>query len=90
MTAVEDASTILNRKDIQGQTRNIERRHLTPQQRAQIVVEFNAHAGAGNPNLTSPNGEVKTRDQLAKEGEDAERVNCEGEGESTRKRTEWR
>ena len=47
--------------------RNMERRHLTPSQRGQIVVSFNKRAGAGNPNLTSPNGEVKTREQLAKE-----------------------
>ena len=47
--------------------RNMERRHLTPGQRAQIAVSFNKRAGAGNPNLTSPNDEVKTREQLAKE-----------------------
>lgn len=52
--------------------RNLERRHLTAGQRAQIVVHFNERFGRGNiqsqrEDSGSPNGEPKTRDELAKE-----------------------
>ena len=52
--------------------RNIERRHFTPQQRAQVVVSFNERFGKGNikaqrENSGSPNGEPKTREELAQE-----------------------
>ena len=52
--------------------RNIERRHLSPQQRGQIVVAFNNRFGQGNikaqrADSDSPNGEPKTRQELAKE-----------------------
>ena len=60
--------------------RNIERRHLTPGQRAQIVVTFNERFGMGRPKIEkspsndglksgegTPNEEPKTREQLAKQ-----------------------
>ena len=52
--------------------RNIERRHFTPQQRAQVVVSFNERFGKGNikaqrENSGTPNGEPKTRKELAQE-----------------------
>ena len=49
--------------------RNIERRHFIPSQRAQIVVSFNERFGQGvDPrSLKSPNGEFKTRQELAQE-----------------------
>ena len=49
--------------------RNIERRHLTPGQRAQIVVSFNDRYGHGGDRIQSksPNGDLKTREDLAKE-----------------------
>ena len=51
--------------------RNIERRHLTPGQRAQIVVSFNQRFGHGGDRksedeIKSPNGELKNRQELAK------------------------
>ena len=47
---------------------NLHRRHLTASQRGQMVVEAHAWATAGNPEkLTSPNGEVKTREEMASE-----------------------
>lgn len=50
--------------------RNIERRHLTPGQRAQIVVSFNERFQKGDIDSQrdgTPNGEPKTREDLAKE-----------------------
>lgn len=60
--------------------RNIERRHLTPGQRAQIVVAFNERFGMGRPKIEkspsndglksdegTPTDEPKTREQLAKQ-----------------------
>ena len=49
--------------------RNIERRHLDPGQRAQIVVRFNNRLGHGGDRTESksPNGDLKTRQQLAKD-----------------------
>ena len=53
--------------------RNIERRHLTPGQRAQIVVSFNKRFEKGNIKAQQgedsgvPNGTPKTREELAKE-----------------------
>lgn len=50
--------------------RNIERRHLTPGQRAQIVVNFSDMQGMGRPKSPSNdelNSETKTRSQLAQE-----------------------
>ena len=52
--------------------RNIERRHLTPGQRAQIAVTFNERFGQGNikaqrEDSGSSNDEPKTREQLAQE-----------------------
>ena len=57
--------------------RNIERRHLNASQRAQIVVAFNERFDRGNieaqrsvglyDDSGSPNGEPKTREELAKE-----------------------
>jgi len=52
--------------------RNIERRHLNPSQRAQIVVTFNERFNRGNIDAQrhdsdSPNGEPKTRQELAQE-----------------------
>ena len=49
--------------------RNIERRHLSAQQRAQIVVSFNERFGHGGDRTESksPNGDLKTREELAKE-----------------------
>ena len=60
--------------------RNIERRHLTPGQRAQIVVTFNERFGMGRPKSEkspsndglksgedTPPDEPKTREQLAKQ-----------------------
>ena len=47
--------------------RNIERRHLTPRQRAQIVVHFNERFGMGRPSESSPDGELKSRQELAAE-----------------------
>ena len=46
--------------------RNIERRHLSPGQRAQIVVHFSDMAGRGRPKNV-PNGTFKSRSELAKE-----------------------
>ena len=53
--------------------RNIERRHLSAQQRAQVIVSFNERFEKGNVKAQrvedsgSPNGEPKTRQELAKE-----------------------
>ncbi|MDE0681669.1 MAG: ParB/RepB/Spo0J family partition protein [Candidatus Poribacteria bacterium] len=49
--------------------RNIERRHLNPSQRAQIAVAFNERFGHGTNRFTveSPNGDSKTRTELAKQ-----------------------
>ena len=49
--------------------RNIERRHLTVSQRGQIAVAFNERFGHGTNRYTleSPNGESKTREELAKQ-----------------------
>ena len=49
--------------------RNIERRHLTPGQRAQIVVTFNERFEHGTNRFTleSSQGDSKTRQELAKE-----------------------
>lgn len=50
--------------------RNIERRHLSAQQRAQIVVSFNERFEKGDIDSQrdgTPNGEPKTREKLAKE-----------------------
>ena len=49
--------------------RNIERRHLNPSQRAQIAVAFNERFGHGANRFTleSPNGDSKTRTELAKQ-----------------------
>ena len=50
--------------------RNIERRHLNPSQRAQIVVAFNARFNRGDihsQRADSPEGEPKTRQELAQE-----------------------
>ena len=52
--------------------RNIERRHLSASQRAQIVVTFNERFNRGNIDAQrndsdSPNGEPKTRQELAQE-----------------------
>ncbi|MDE0327334.1 MAG: hypothetical protein OXN27_25685 [Candidatus Poribacteria bacterium] len=50
--------------------RNIERRHLGASQRAQIIVTFNERFGLGDNQHTkegTPNGEPKTREELAKE-----------------------
>ena len=50
--------------------RNIERRHLTPQQRGQIVVSFNKRFSRGDIDSQrsgTPSGVPKTRQQLAKE-----------------------
>ena len=46
--------------------RNIERRHLTAGQRAQIVVSFNERFGHGGDRSKSSNGGLKTREDLAK------------------------
>ncbi|MDE0423521.1 MAG: hypothetical protein OXN25_01495 [Candidatus Poribacteria bacterium] len=46
--------------------RNIERRHLTPGQRAQIVVVFNERYEHGGDRSKSPNSDLKTRKDLAK------------------------
>ena len=51
--------------------RNIERRHLTPGQRGQIVVSFNERFGHGgdrkSDEIKTPNGVLKTKQELAKE-----------------------
>ena len=51
--------------------RNLERRHLTPGQRAQIAVSFNERFGHGgdrkSDEIKVPNGTLKTREELAKE-----------------------
>ena len=47
--------------------RNLNRRHLTPAQRAQIVLEFNDWAPRGRPSKNTPNGVLKTKKELAKE-----------------------
>ena len=59
--------------------RNIERRHLTPGQRAQIAVTFNerfGHGGDRNPEDESqrPDGRLKTQKDLAKEAGVGERT----------------
>ena len=56
--------------------RNIERRHLTPGQRAQIIVSFNERFGHGGDRTESksPNGDLKTRQELAKEAGVGERT----------------
>ena len=56
--------------------RNIERRHLTPGQRGQIVVSFNERFGHGGDRTESksPNGDLKTRQELAKEAGVGERT----------------
>ena len=58
--------------------RNIERRHLNPGQRAQIVVSFNERYGHGGDRTQSksPNGDLKpkTREELAKEAGVGERT----------------
>ena len=46
--------------------RNIERRHLTPGQRAQIAVAFNERFGHGG-DRNSPNGDLKNRTELAEQ-----------------------
>ena len=51
--------------------RNLERRHLSAGQRAQIVVYFNERFGMGRPKSedkeSSSNDELKSREELAKE-----------------------
>ena len=48
--------------------RNIERRHLSASQRAQIVVSFNERFGMGRPSEESPSNDgLKSRNELAKE-----------------------
>ena len=51
--------------------RNIERRHLNPYQRAQIVVSFNERFGHGgdrkSDEIKGPNGPLKTTEELAKQ-----------------------
>lgn len=50
--------------------RNIERRHLTPSQRAQIAVTFNERFGIGNIKAqlsATPDGEPKSREELAEQ-----------------------
>lgn len=46
--------------------RNIERRHYTSSQRAQIVITFNKRFGHGGDRSKSPVGDLKTRSDLAK------------------------
>ena len=72
--------------------RNIERRHLSASQRAQIVVSFNERFQKGDIDSQrdgTPNGEPKTREELAKEAgvgtstiDRAVAVQKEGESES--------
>ena len=47
--------------------RNIERRHLSSEQRGQIAVSFNKRFGHGGDRSKSPPGDLKTRSELAKE-----------------------
>lgn len=47
--------------------RNIERRHLSAQQRAQISVTFSKRFGHGGDRASHQNGDLKTRSELAKE-----------------------
>ena len=48
--------------------RNMHRRHLSVSLRSQIAVRFNKRYGIGRPSAeTSPNGEIKSREELAKE-----------------------
>ena len=48
--------------------RNLERRHLTPGQRSQVVVSFGQRYGMGRPAAESPSNDgLKSRQELAKE-----------------------
>ena len=47
--------------------RNLERRHMTPGQRAQSVVYLNERFGWGGDRSKLPNGDLKTREALAKQ-----------------------
>lgn len=67
--------------------RNIERRHLDPSKRAQIVVAFNERFGHGTNRYTleSPNGDSKTSDEGSPNGEPKTRQELATEaGVSTR------
>lgn len=48
-------------------SKNLHRRHYTPSQRAQIVVEANEWGQHGGDRSKSPNGDLKSRTDLAKE-----------------------
>ncbi|MCG9132758.1 hypothetical protein J5I95_13855 [Candidatus Poribacteria bacterium] len=54
--------------------RNIERRHLTPGQRAQIVVSFNERFGHGGDRGKSQNCDLKTQAELAAEAGASQRT----------------
>ena len=45
--------------------RNLERRHLTPSQRGQIVVFLNERFGWGGDRSKTPNDALKTKSDLA-------------------------
>ena len=47
--------------------RNIERRHLSASQRAQIAVAFNERFGHGGDRSKTPNGVLKTKKELAEQ-----------------------
>ena len=47
--------------------RNLNRRHYSVSQRAQVAVAFNERFGRGRPSENSPNGDIKTRQELAQE-----------------------
>ena len=47
--------------------RNMHRRHLSISLRSQIAVSFNKRYGMGRPTESLPNGELKSRQELAKE-----------------------
>ncbi|MDE0398894.1 MAG: ParB/RepB/Spo0J family partition protein [Candidatus Poribacteria bacterium] len=47
--------------------RNMDRRHYSPSQRAQVAVAFNERFGHGGDRSNVPNGTLKTREELAKE-----------------------
>ena len=54
--------------------RNIERRHLSASQRAQIVVSLNERFGWGGDRSKTPNGDLKTQKDLAKHANVGERT----------------
>lgn len=67
--------------------RNIERRHLTPGQRAQIVVSFNGRFGHGGDRSKLQNCNLKSQEELAKQANVSKRtistaVKVEKAGES--------